>query len=123
MKLRLRSNSSSKITFPKIEKKCFLKLATVKLSNLNLILNRAEPNSVELIRVCHGDPYPNFYESSVIQKIGLSLKSNQSTEHNVMSSSLEYTYSVRKNTKIIKKFVKGRVRFAVMNSYLIRYCK
>jgi len=33
------------------------KLVTVKLSNFNKFSNRTE-----LIRFCHGDPYPNFNE-------------------------------------------------------------
>ncbi len=33
------------------------------MSNLREILDfRTEPNSVQLIRFCHGEPYPNFYE-------------------------------------------------------------
>jgi hypothetical protein len=42
----------------------FLFRVTVKLSNLNKFPNRTEPNSVELIQFCHGEPstrnFPNF---------------------------------------------------------------
>ncbi len=38
----------------------FIISVTMKLSNFNNF--RIEQNSVELIRFCHGEPYPTFYE-------------------------------------------------------------
>ncbi len=41
----------------KLKNNYFSKLTMVKLSNFNKFSNR-----IELIRFCHGEPYPNFYE-------------------------------------------------------------
>ena len=118
----------------------------MKLSNFNKFSNRTksnrtEPNSVELIRFCHGEPYPNFYEffdyfCVFLYKFG-SVRSNRIDQFNIIQylHDLNASYSVnfevrfdrtepnflKKKHKNNKKF---RVRFAVTNSFnLVRFGK
>jgi hypothetical protein len=123
---------------------------TVKLSNFNKFSNRTEPNriepnrtepnSVELIRFCHGEPYPNFYEffdyfCVFLYKVRFgSVRSNRIDQFNIIQylHGLNASYSVnfevrfdRTEPNFLKKKHKNnkkvRVRFAVTNSYLIRF--
>ena len=114
----------------------------IKWNYRTLINFRTEPNSVELIRFCHGEPYPNFYEFfdySIIVffciKFG-SVRSNRIDQFNIIQylHGLNASYSVNFEVRFdwtepnfLKKKHKNnkkvRVRFAVTNSYLIRFGK
>ncbi len=99
---------------------------------------RTEPNSIELILFCNGEPYPNFYEffdyfCVFCKKFG-SVRSNridqlsiiQYLHHQNASFSAHLKFgSIEPNRTFYKKKKKKkskiRVRFAVTNSYLIRF--